>query len=145
MVCKIEHLVKLERNRLTFAGTGDGISPFAPKLIRPHTNLTETSQGLDLLWRNGVEPSKVVLGLAFYGRSFTLADPSCKTPGCAVTRGGIAGQCSATPGILSNAEIQRIIKSKHVQPTLDSAAGVKYMSWDNEQWYGVTQITYFLR
>lgn len=34
-----------------------------------HTNLTEIEQSLELLWRNHIEPQKVVLGLGFYGRS----------------------------------------------------------------------------
>lgn len=34
-----------------------------------HTNLTEIHQGLELLWRNNINPERVVLGLGFYGRS----------------------------------------------------------------------------
>lgn len=34
-----------------------------------HTNLTEISMGLELLWRNNVNPERVNLGLGFYGRS----------------------------------------------------------------------------
>lgn len=31
--------------------------------VRPHTSLTEISTGLDLLWRNGIQPENVNLGL----------------------------------------------------------------------------------
>jgi GH18 family chitinase len=46
-------------------------------------NLTEIDQSLNLLWRNNIDPRKVVLGLAFYGRTFQLANSSCTDPGCA--------------------------------------------------------------
>jgi len=115
-------------------GTWDGNSPWTRAVVAPHTNLTEISQGLDLLWRNNIRPEKVVLGLGFYGRSFTLKDPSCKTPGCAFSGGAKAGECTTTSGVLSNAEIQRIIREKGVTPVLDPEAGVKYINWDSDQW-----------
>lgn len=34
-----------------------------------HTNLTEINSGLELLWRNSINPGRVNLGLGFYGRS----------------------------------------------------------------------------
>lgn len=34
-----------------------------------HTNLTEIDSALELLWRNNINPSRVNLGLGFYGRS----------------------------------------------------------------------------
>jgi len=68
----------------------------------------------------------VNLGLAFYGRSFTLEDSSCKTPGCPFSSGGTAGSCTATSGILSDSEIRSIITQYDLTPTLDSDAAVKY-------------------
>lgn len=115
-------------------GTWDGNNPFTAKVVNPHTNLTEVSLGLDLLWRNLIDPSKVVLGLAFYGRTFTLADPTCTTPGCPFSAGGDAGTCTQTSGILSNAEIQRIIKANNLTPTIDQTAAVKWISWGDSQW-----------
>jgi chitinase len=88
---------------------------------------------MDLLWRNNIDPAKVVMGLGFYGRSFTLADPSCSSPGCKFSAGGNPGPCSATAGILLNSEIQDIIASG-VTPTLDSDAAVKQIVWDSNQW-----------
>lgn len=94
---------------------------------------SEIEDGLDLLWRNNVEPSKVVLGLAFYGRAFTLKDPSCNKPMCAFEGVAEPGYCVGTGGILSNAEIRRVLDKTGAKPILDRDAGVKYMSWDN-QW-----------
>ena len=61
-------------------GTWDGGSEWTEAVVQPHTNLTEIDSGLDLIWRSGVGPGQIVLGLAFYGRSFELADPSCTEP-----------------------------------------------------------------
>ncbi|KAF1812432.1 hypothetical protein P152DRAFT_397522, partial [Eremomyces bilateralis CBS 781.70] len=77
---------------------------------RPHSNLTEIQEGLDLLWRNNISPSKVVLGLAWYGRSFSLANPSCTTPGCVFTAGG------------------------NPVPQVDSVAAVNWVTWGGDQW-----------
>ncbi|MCJ1394843.1 hypothetical protein MMC18_007723 [Xylographa bjoerkii] len=115
-------------------GTWDGDSPFTQAVVAPHTNLTEAAEGLDLLWRNNINPSKVVLGLAFYGRSFTLATPSCNTPQCPFSGGGNPGSCTATSGILSDAEIQSIISANSLTPTLDTNAAVKWITWGGNQW-----------
>ncbi|CZR66788.1 uncharacterized protein PAC_16689 [Phialocephala subalpina] len=115
-------------------GTWDGNSPYTQAVVQPHTNLSEITVGLDLLWRNNIEPSKVVLGLGFYGRSFTLSDPTCTTPGCPFSGGGDAGECTQTSGILSNSEIQAIITKYDLTPILNEEAGVKYIVWNTNQW-----------
>lgn len=75
-----------------------------------------------------------MLGLGFYGRSFTLSDPSCNTPGCPFASGANPGECTGQAGILSNAEINRVIRTHDLTPVMDKAAGVKYITWDNNQW-----------
>jgi chitinase len=69
-------------------------------IVQGHTNLTEIKSSVELLWRVGIPPSKVVLGTGFYGRSFQLADPSCNTPGCAFSGAANPGSCTNTAGIL---------------------------------------------
>ncbi len=76
-------------------GTWDSSSVWAGPYVRPHTNLTEIDEGLNLLWRVQVDPSKVVLGLGWYGRSFTLANPSCNKPWCKFTSEGRQGPAAA--------------------------------------------------
>ena len=39
-------------------------------------------------------PGTVNLGIGFYGRSFTLANPSCNTAGCPMKGGGTPGPCT---------------------------------------------------
>jgi chitinase len=48
--------------------------------------------GLELLWHNNINPERVVTGLGFYGRSFTMKDPSCMNPGCEFTDGARGGE-----------------------------------------------------
>jgi len=62
-------------------GVWDSSNPIG-SIVQGHTNLTEIKLATELLWRVNVPPSKVTLGWGFYGRSFTLSDPSCSAPGC---------------------------------------------------------------
>jgi GH18 family chitinase len=104
--------------------------------IRPHTNLTEIDAGLDLLWRADVAPEKVNMGMAWYGRTYTLQDTNCTTPNgiCQFSAAGTAGPCSNATGTLNLLEIQDILAEEQITPVLDKAAGVKYMAYNSTQW-----------
>ncbi|KAL8664747.1 MAG: hypothetical protein Q9202_002749 [Teloschistes flavicans] len=117
-------------------GTWDSQSRFLGPYLAPHTNLTEIDLGLDLLWRAGVQSNKVVLGLAWYGRSFTLSDSSCNKPNgiCEFSGGANPGPCSGTSGILDDQEIQNIIMNNGLTATWDHETAVKWITWDNNQW-----------
>lgn len=101
--------------------------------LNPHTNLTEIDKALELLWRNKIDPSKVVLGLAFYARAYTLEDPSCVEPGCMFASGAERGDCSREVGILLNSEIDQIVADKDLTPTFYEDAAAQVLHWDN-QW-----------
>lgn len=81
-------------------GVWDRDNPIGSQVLA-HTNLTEIDLALDLFWRMDIDPSKVVLGLGFYGRSFELTTTSCWKPGCTFEGPGAGGKCTGTPGILS--------------------------------------------
>ncbi|KIJ27013.1 glycoside hydrolase family 18 protein [Sphaerobolus stellatus SS14] len=115
-------------------GTWDGTDPSIGPVVNAHSNLTEIEQSFDLLWRNSIDPSKVVMGLGFYGRSFQLATPSCSSPGCNFAGPSNAGPCTGSPGTLSYSEIQDIISEKNLTATWDRTAAVKYIVWNNDQW-----------
>jgi chitinase len=115
-------------------GTWDLTSKWTGPFVNAHTNLTEIQDALDLLWRNDIDPDKVVFGMGFYGRSFSLQNPSCSEPGCAYSSGGKAGICSNTVGVLLNSEIQDIVKTKHLTPKLYRTEAVKTITWDSTQW-----------
>ncbi|KAI6779851.1 putative chitinase [Emericellopsis cladophorae] len=89
--------------------------------------------GLNLLWRNNINPERVVTGLGFYGRSFTMKDPSCMAAGCEFLEGAGEGECTGTAGVLSAAEISKIIDAG-ADVTLDETAAVKIVTWDSDQW-----------
>lgn len=76
-------------------------SSWIGSVMQAHTNMTEIKEALDLFWRVGVDPSKVVLGTAFYGRSFTISDLDCVSPGCPFSGAGTAGSCTDSAGTLS--------------------------------------------
>lgn len=103
--------------------------------MQAHTNLTDIRLASELLWRVGIQPSQVVLGFGFYGRSFKLQDPSCTTPGCPFSSGGTEGVCTQTSGYLAYYEIQDILqKNPSIKLIHDSDAAVKYMTFNIDQW-----------
>ena len=54
----------------------DSDNPIGNQILG-HTNLTEIDLALDLLWRNDVSLSKIILSTVFYSRSFCLENPKC--------------------------------------------------------------------
>ncbi|GFF87212.1 chitotriosidase-1 [Aspergillus udagawae] len=114
-------------------GTWDSTDKFIGPIVNAHTNLTEIDLTMDLFWRNKIDPGKIVMGLGFYGRSFTLSDPSCTKPGCGFSGGGNPGKCSASAGTLMYSEIQDILAAG-ANATMDKNAAVKQVVWDNNQW-----------
>ncbi|KAF4906599.1 Chitotriosidase-1 [Colletotrichum fructicola] len=114
-------------------GVWDGKNPIGQH-IYGHTNLTEMEQAFDLFWRNDVPANKLNMGLGFYGRAFQLQDSSCSKPGCGFKGGATKGGCSGESGILSYREIMAVIDSKKIKPVHDKKAGVKYITWNTDQW-----------
>ncbi|KAM0814064.1 putative chitinase [Seiridium cardinale] len=104
--------------------------------ILAHTNLTEVDKALELFWRNDISPSLINLGIAFYGRSYTLADASCYTPGCAFASAGSKGECTKTAGYLSYREIMDKVSDAGgaVNEVWDEVAGVKMLVYDSNHW-----------
>jgi len=83
-------------------GTWDKKLKFTGPYLKGHTNTTEIEDGLDLLWRNGISPSNVVMGYGFYGRGFVMEDNSCTSPpNCRFSDPSLPGSCTNEAGILS--------------------------------------------
>ncbi|KAI2678108.1 CAZyme family GH18 [Penicillium roqueforti] len=112
-------------------GTWDQGNKWTGAFLNAHTNLTEIKSALELLWRNDVKGDQVVMGLAFYGRSYTTQ--GCVEPGCVYASGGLPGPCSNEAGILLNNEIMDIIHDRKLVPKLYKEATVKVVTWD-DQW-----------
>ncbi|KAJ5124812.1 uncharacterized protein N7515_008637 [Penicillium bovifimosum] len=68
-------------------GEWDRDNPIGSRVLA-HTNLTGIDEALDLFWRVDIDPSDIVLGLGFYGRTFKLRDASCWKPGCEFSGAG---------------------------------------------------------
>ncbi|KDN71453.1 putative oviduct-specific glycoprotein [Colletotrichum sublineola] len=129
----IDHIDFVNVMSYDLHGVWDRENPIG-SYIYGHTNLTEMSLAFDLFWRNDVPANKLNMGLGFYGRAFQLADPSCNKPGCMFKGGATKGACSGESGILSYREIQEVIKVNKIKPVHDKEAGVKYITWNNDQW-----------
>lgn len=54
---------------MSLDGGWDADDPWIGSVVNSHTNLTKIQSAMDLLWRNDIDPIKVVMGLGFYGRS----------------------------------------------------------------------------
>lgn len=77
--------------------------------LRSHVNYTETVNSLSMITKAGVPNSKIVAGLASYGRAFGMVDPACFGPECKFTgpeSTAMPGRCTQTPGYIANAEIE---------------------------------------
>ena len=110
-------------------GVWDATSPIR-SIVQGHTTLTEIQLATQLFWRVNIPPATIVMCFGFYGRSYTLANPSCTTPGCPFSSASNHGPCSATGGILSYYEIMDILngittkKRATIASTHDTKAAV---------------------
>jgi chitinase len=103
-------------------GVWDADNPIG-SIVQGHTNLTEIKSAAELFWRVNIPASKICMGIGFYGRSFTLSNSGCTTPGCGFKGASNDGPCSAAGGILAYYEIQSVLqKNTAIKPTWDKAA-----------------------
>jgi nitrite reductase/ring-hydroxylating ferredoxin subunit len=80
-------------------------------------------------WATGVDPKQFNLGLAYYGTSYTMTDPSCTHIGCPATLAKVQS-CSPQAGYLFNAEIPALAGKTEI----DQNAMVKTMVYKGDQW-----------
>ncbi|GAW17403.1 hypothetical protein ANO14919_068600 [Xylariales sp. No.14919] len=123
-------------NLLTYDlhGSWDSPEDQIGSFVYAHTNLTEITDAFNLLWRNNVPANKVNLGIGFYGRTFTLKDHSCTSPGCPFSAAGKKGPCTDTDGILSFKEISDIRSQYNLMTVDDKVAKVNYFTYNQDQW-----------
>ncbi|KAJ0382111.1 hypothetical protein COL922a_013212 [Colletotrichum nupharicola] len=79
--------------------------------------------------------SKIVFGVAWYGRGYTVSDTTCNTLGCGFKGPSKPGKCTNQAGVMSLTEIQDLIKEKGLKPRLLEGAMMKELTWD-DQWIG---------
>jgi len=62
--------------------------------LRSHVNWTETRLSLLMMDKAGVARDKIAVGMALYGRSFAMTDPSCAGPLCQWSGDPTPGPCT---------------------------------------------------
>uniref|UniRef100_A0A0P0CAT0 chitinase n=1 Tax=Hypocrella siamensis TaxID=696354 RepID=A0A0P0CAT0_9HYPO len=117
-------------------GTWDHDNRFTGPYLRGHTDISEIQAGLDILRRNHIPMENVAMGMAFYGRSFTLGSDDCVDPNgvCQFSRGGRPGDCSEQAGILTYTEIVSRNDSLGLSTFYNSTTTVKYNVYEGDQW-----------
>jgi GH18 family chitinase len=107
------------------------------KCVRSHVNMTETMDNLVSITKAGLQASKIVVGLASYGRSFELAVPGCSELSCQFTSNDAKlGRCTQSAGILALGEINEIIglNQPGTKHWYDVPSDSKIMIYNNTQW-----------
>lgn len=81
-----------------------------PKVIGANSDMPYIFDSVKYFLDAGVAPSKLVLGLAAYGRTYTLSDTSCATAGCSFS-GGATGGCAGAVGIMPYFSVDEYVQS----------------------------------
>jgi hypothetical protein len=115
-------------------GPWDANIPGLGPKIKPHTDLKEIDEAMKVLWSSNIDSKKVNMGIANYGRGYTVANRNCMYYGCNFTGPSKAGFCTLQEGVLSVCEIQRLVAEKKAYlSTIAGGAEAKEASWD-DQW-----------
>lgn len=104
-------------------------------IVRGQTDIREIFNDTLPLWFDALNPAKINFGLAYYGRGYTLANPSCNQLGCSFIGPSLPGPCTNFAGVLSLAEIQGYIADKALTPQLLEKPMMKQITWE-DQWIG---------
>ena len=104
-------------------------------IVRGQANLEEIANNTVPLAYAGVDPSKIDLGIAWYGRGYTLSDPNCNTLGCPFSGPSEPGKCTNSAGVLSLVEIQQMLDAGEATSNLLEDIGMKELVWA-DQWIG---------
>lgn len=106
------------------------------KVVLGQTNIPEIYNWTLPLWYDGLDPSKINMGLAYYGRGYTLADSSCNSVGCAWAGTSKPGPCTNFGGVMSLQELtDSVIPQLGIEPTLLADDMMKQLTW-SDQWIG---------
>ncbi len=106
-------------------------------IVRGQADIREIRNDTDPLWFDALNPAKINLGVAYYGRGYTLSDPKCNYIGCKFSGPSKAAPCTAQTGVMSLIEIQQLIATHQpkIYPDLLKDPMMKQITWD-DQWIG---------
>ncbi|XP_025423968.1 probable chitinase 10 isoform X2 [Sipha flava] len=89
-----------------------------------------------LIQKLGADPSKIVLGLPFYGQTFTLSSNSEHGLGDPVKGSGYPGEYTQQPGMLAYYEICNRVLNENWQVSRDKKSGFDPYAYNGNQWVG---------
>ncbi len=117
-----------------------------PKTVGAHSDLKLIDSVIFELLADTI-PTKFVLGMAAFGRTYTLADDRCLELGCPFRSPGLGG-CGNTPGFIPFHEIHEYIQSKsydEVYQDVSSSSmvavvgGDQMISYDDESTWAIKE------
>ena len=112
---------------------------FVPPFLRDHDGYNfkglNTAAVLKSWVSKGADPEKLVVGVPFYGRSFTLTSAHQNQPGAASIGPGSPGEYTNEEGFLSYFEICSMIRSGSGWSTKRDSDGNVY-AFNGDQWVG---------
>jgi chitinase len=88
-----------------------------------------------LLWYESINSAKLNLGLVYYGRGYTLADPSCNRVTCAWSSVSRALPCTNCGSVASLQEMELLVPQLGVRLQQLAADMKKQLTW-GDQWIG---------
>lgn len=113
----------------------------SPLFHRPNQHETSSIDFIVNYWiKKGILPSKLLLGLPFYGRSFTLHNPQRTEPFAPSAGPGRAGLATGEEGYLSYYEVCLIQKSGKATTRRDDYWLSPYLFFD-DQWIGFDDVS----
>ncbi|KFY99091.1 hypothetical protein V500_01463 [Pseudogymnoascus sp. VKM F-4518 (FW-2643)] len=117
-------------------GFWDGLNANIGTTIRGQAGIDEIQNNTAPLYFDKLDFDKINFGLAYYGRGYTLANPTtCKELGCTFTGPSNPGKCTKQKGVMSLTEIQQLIDTEGFTPTLLGPQMMKSIQWA-DQWIG---------
>ncbi|XP_055531988.1 acidic mammalian chitinase-like [Wyeomyia smithii] len=132
-----------------FHGSYDGVTGFNAPLYAGSNDITATQKELNVessvkYWlAQGAPANKLNLGMALYGRTFTLKDTKQTTVGAPVSGAGTAGPYTQEAGYLGYNEICEKIQAGGWTVVWDNVQMVPY-AYNGNQWVGYDNVKSFL-
>jgi chitinase len=83
-----------------------------PKKVGANTDMPFIFESVKYIRDEGVPSNKMVLGLAAYGRTYIMAESSCRTAGCTFLSGGPGG-CAGETSFMPYFTIQEYVDGKN--------------------------------
>nr|XP_027218101.1 probable chitinase 10 isoform X3 [Penaeus vannamei] len=83
----------------------------------------------------GADPSKLVMGIPFYGQTFTLANPLQNGLRAPVSKNGDAGPVTRQRGMMAYFEICKIVRTPGWSKVVDAKGAIGPFAHKGDQWY----------